>query len=41
MSIDQFHDLDLHTKLTIIYELLECCVLPSLNAEDWRGEEEE
>jgi hypothetical protein len=28
MKIDEFHGLDLNTKLTIIYELLECVVVP-------------
>lgn len=28
MKIDEFHQLDLHTKLTIIYEELVCMILP-------------
>jgi hypothetical protein len=28
MTIEEFHQLDLNTKLTIIYELIECVVVP-------------
>ena len=41
MTLDEFHDEDLHTKLTIVYELLVCFVIPSLHGDDWRGVEEE
>lgn len=41
MTIQDFHDCSIHTKLTIIYELLVCEVIPSLHGGTWRNDGEE
>tara|TARA_B100001540_G_scaffold202222_1_gene178078 strand:+ start:65 stop:193 length:129 start_codon:yes stop_codon:yes gene_type:complete len=41
IPLEEFHELDIHLKLTIIYELLVCELIPSLHGDEWRGGEEE